>query len=193
MRSIENHSNIREVTVSESLDCEVCDYTIDDVKKLKHKKKNLRSRTFAYEMNENKAKTKLLKGARRAEHLDIELKSTCANLRFDDGAFQEIALPLIKQFHNQINTMFRFMGHDIRVTESDAGVDNLDKHIDTKLVLFVNEERIVVHVYNTTQNVFVKGKSFANLVANCLQPYFTNYGILEDAFMFTTFSYTKEE
>ena len=145
---------------------------------MKHKKKNLRSRTFAYEMNENKAKTKLLKGARRAEHLDIELKSTCANLRFDDGAFQEIALPLIKPFHNQINTMFRFMGHDIRVTESDAGVDNLDKHIDTKLVLFVNEERLVVHVYNTTQNVFVQGKSFANFVANCLQPYFTKRIVL---------------
>jgi hypothetical protein len=65
------------------------------------------------------------------------------------------------------------MDFDIKIVESDVGVDNLDKHMDTKIVVFVNDERIVLHAYNSTQNLMVKGKNFVNFAVKCLQPYFT--------------------
>ena len=38
----------------------------------------------------------------------------------------------------------------------------------------MNEERIVLHAYNGTQNLMVQGKNFVNFVIKCLQPYFTH-------------------
>ena len=37
----------------------------------------------------------------------------------------------------------------------------------------MNEERIVLHAYNGTQNLMVQGKNFANFVGKYPQPYFS--------------------
>ena len=45
--------------------------------------------------------------------------------------------------------------------------------MDTKLDIFANSDRIVLHAYNGTQNLMVQGKNFENLALNYLKPYFT--------------------
>ena len=57
-----------------------------------------------------------------------------------DGAYFEVVLPLLKQWHD--------------VTE---------KHMDTKLVVFAGNDRLVLHAYNGTQNLMVQGKNHENL------------------------------
>ena len=48
--------------------------------------------TFGYALNENRAKAKLLKGAKRVNNLDVEVKSRCVNLRFSDGSYFDVIL-----------------------------------------------------------------------------------------------------
>ena len=43
--------------------------------------------------------------------------------------------------------------------EVNAGTENSDLHIDTKFILMANEDRIVLHAYNGTQNLMVQGKT----------------------------------
>ena len=171
MKNIEcSSSNQKDFSVSENINCNVCSRTFEEENELKdhmieHKGKR-RTRAFSYDLNEKKAKMKLLKGAKRVKHLDVELKSTCVNMRFSDGAYHEVVLPFLRDWHQQVDKPFKMMGIDVKVVESDAGVDNSEKHMDTKLVVFVNEERIVLHAYNGTQNLMVQGKNFANFVVN---------------------------
>ena len=53
-------------------------------------------RVFAYSLNKKKAKAKLLKGAKRPNSLEVEVKDGCVNLRFCDGSFYVVVLPLLK-------------------------------------------------------------------------------------------------
>ena len=76
-------------------------------------------RIFKYELNEKKAKTKLLKGAMKPKHMDIEVKSTCVNMRFDGGSFKEVVLPLLSFWSEKDEGSFEFMGTTISVVESD--------------------------------------------------------------------------
>ena len=137
-----------------------------------------KSRIFSYELNQEKAKTKLLKGAMKPKHMDIEVKSTCVNMRFDDGSFKEVVLPLLRLW-NKKEDSFEFMGATIRVVEAEAGEDNTKNHIDTKMVIMFDTHRIVLHCYNGTQNLMVQGKQFEKFALNCLKPYFSQK--IEDA------------
>ena len=46
---------------------------------------------------------------------------------------------------------------EVRVEEFRDGIELNDKHFDTKLVLFVNGNKVVLHCYNSTQNIKVEG------------------------------------
>lgn len=37
-----------------------------------------------------------------------------------------------------------------------------------------NNDRLVLHTYNGTQNVMVQGKNYENFAVNCLKPFFTH-------------------
>ena len=130
-------------------------------------------RTLSYELNEKKAKTKLLKGAMKPKHMEIEIKSTCVNMRFDDGSFKEVVLPLLRNWNMKEEDSFEFMGAMVRIVESDAGVDNIKNHIDTKMVVMFDTHRIVLHGYNGTQNLMVQGKEFEKVALDYLKPYFS--------------------
>ena len=161
MKNIEcSNSDEQDFSVSDNINCNVCSSTFQEVNQLNehmvgHKRKR-NTRTFSYDLNEKKAKVKLLKGAKREKHLDVEVKSTCVNMRFSDGAYHEVVLPFLREWHGQVDKPFKMMGADINIAESDAGVDKSEKHMDTKLVVFVNDERIVLHAYNGTQNLMVQ-------------------------------------
>ena len=58
-------------------------------------------REFNYVVNEKRTKAKLLKGAKRRNNLEVEVKSGCVNLRFNDGSYFEVILPLLREFHKR--------------------------------------------------------------------------------------------
>ena len=65
------------------------------------------------------------------------------------------------------------MGNNIEIVEYKTGVDLSENRMDTKLVVLVNGDRLVIHSYNSTQNIMVQGKNFAKFAVNHLQPYFS--------------------
>ena len=156
--------------------CDVCEDNFQQENEFethmsRHNDQN--NRIFNYDMNEKKAQKKLLKGANRVENLDVEIKPTCVNMRFSDGSFKEVVLPLIKVWHNKVGESIKFQEIEVKIIESITGTDLKVRHMDTKLVMLVNNDRIVIHVYNGTQNLMVQGKNFEAFAKNHLQPYFT--------------------
>ena len=128
-------------------------------------------RVFNYAINKKRAKSKLLKGAKRS-NLDVELKPGCVNLRFCDGAFYVIVLPLIKDWNKKVNETIKIDDIEVKIIEAHAGVENSEHHVDTKFVVHANGDRLVLHAYNGTQNLMVQGKNYEHFALNCLQPYF---------------------
>ena len=47
-------------------------------------------RFFNYTLNNKRAKAKLLKGAQKEKNLDIDIRSGCVNLRFNNGSYYEV-------------------------------------------------------------------------------------------------------
>ena len=174
MNELEN--SVEDANKSLNENCNVCEMSFQKENELQDHMKNHegKGRTFSYDMNEKKAKKKLLKGSRRNKHLDIEEKPTCINMRFSDGAYHEVVLPLLKQWSKNVGKVINLQGNEIEVIESISGVDLKAKHMNTKLVIIANTDRIVIHVYNTTQNIMVQGKNFADFAICHLQPYFMN-------------------
>ena len=162
MKYLENECNEGEVNISE----ENC------MKAHMKNHKNDTGRIFQYDINEKRAKKKLLKGAKREENLDIEIKPTCVNMRFSDGAYQEVVMPLLREWSRNVGKSINLFGHEIEIVEFNSGLDIKAKHIDTKIVVLANNIRFVIHVYNGTQNFMVQGKNFAVFATKQLQPFF---------------------
>ena len=135
---------------------------------------NQDGRVFGYALNHKRAKSKLLKGAKRAKNLNVEVKSGCVNLRFDDGSYFEIILPLLREWHRRSNEIININNIEVKIIEVDAGIENTAKHVDTKLIVIVNGDRLVLHAYNGTQNLMVQGRNYENFAINYLQPFFIN-------------------
>ena len=126
-------------------------------------------RTFGYALNIKRAKAKLLKGVKRPDNVNIEKKSGCVNLRFSVGAYHEVVKPLLVLWKERINEEFVINKTRIKVIEVDEGLENTTKAVDTKIVALVNNEKIVLHSYNTTQNVMVQGKNREDFVFTVLE------------------------
>ena len=129
-------------------------------------------RVFDYTINKKRAKAKLLKGSKRANNLEVEIKNGCVNLLFSDGAYVEIVLPLMRLWNRKVNEVFFVNQTEVKVIEIDAGIEESGNHVDTKLVITANNKRFVLHAYNGTQNLMVQGKNYENFAVNCLKPFF---------------------
>ena len=132
-------------------------------------------RVFHYGLDEKAIRLKLLKGAKRPP-IDIEIKKTCSNLIFSDGAFHHCVKPwlnTIAQCHKSIGK-FKFENEDVGVANFLPGFDKYGNHVDTKIVLVSKNYKHTLHIYNSTQKIKVDGRSFDNFANNILKPYFTN-------------------
>ena len=76
--------------------------------------KDVTERLFKYSLNDKRAKSYLLKGAQRTQHLETEFMSGCVNVRFSDGAYHEIVLPLLKNWLQNCNEEFVINGSTLR-------------------------------------------------------------------------------
>ena len=127
---------------------------------------------FSYALNEKRTKKNLLKGAKKSTDLEVEVKSGNTNLRFSDGSYLQVVLPLLKSLQGKINETHHFSENEIKIVEFEAGKDISEKHVDTKLAVMFNDCRLVLHAYNSTQNLMVQGKSHEHFAVKVLEPYF---------------------
>ena len=133
---------------------------------------NDKGRVFDYALNQKRAKNNLLKGAKRINSLEVESKQGCVTLSFCDGSFFEIILPLIRDWQQKRGATFRINEIEVEIIEVVKGTENSEKHVDTKLIIMANCDRIVIHVYNGRQKVMVQGKNYEKFVFDYLEPFF---------------------
>ena len=93
------------------------------------------NRAFEYVINKKRTEAKLLKGAKRQKNLEVEIKSGCVNLRFNDGSYHEVILPLLKAWQDKIGTNDMIVDQHVRIISIEKGYDNSKKHIDTKVIV----------------------------------------------------------
>ena len=129
-------------------------------------------RVFNYVLNDKRAKSKLLKGAKRVNNLEVEKKRGCVNLLFNDGSYFEVVLPLLRLWKDKLDEVFIINEVEIKIVEMDLGIEDSNKHMDTKLVIMANNDRLVVHAYNSRQNVMVQGKDYEKYAIGCFEPFF---------------------
>ena len=68
---------------------------------------NKDGREFNYVLNTKRTKAKLLKGAKRANNLEIERKVGCVNFLFSDGSYHEVVLPMLRIWNNKSEEMIK--------------------------------------------------------------------------------------
>ena len=134
-----------------------------------HEDNNHDGRVFEYSMNKRRANAKLLQGA-KAKNLDVEVKSGCVNLRFSDGSYFKLILPLIKAWQQKVDEIVQINENEIKIVEVEAGKEQTGSHFDTKLVVMNKGDRLVLHAYNSTQNLMVQGKNYEQFALNVLVP-----------------------
>ena len=128
-------------------------------------------RQFNFEFTDKKARANLIKSTER-RHFQIESKQKSSNLKFSAGAFVLVAKPMITEFHAMFNKKIGFQEEDmvICVNEYKDGMDLNNKHVDTKIALSVNNKKVVLHSYNSTQNIKVDGSGYLQFIERFLAP-----------------------
>ena len=81
-------------------------------------------------------------------------------------------MPIVNEWQENLNTIIDINGHEMKIIEADKGLDTLEKCVYTKLAVMCNEQRFVIHCYNTTQNLMIQGKHSDQFALNCLEPFF---------------------
>ena len=131
-------------------------------------------RFFNYTLNNKRAKAKLLKGAQKEKNLDIDIRSGCVNLRFNNGSYYEVILPCLREWNQKVDQVIKIDETEAKVIEVGAGKESTGKHIDTKLVVMNGNDRLVLHAYNGTQNLMIQGKNYEHFAIDVLAPYFSS-------------------
>ena len=118
-------------------------------------------RKFNFKLTDKRAKSNLLKSASR-DHFELDPKQKSTNLKFSAGSFIMVAKPMIKECEARFRSKSNFVKDDmvISVAEFRDGIELNDKHFDTKVVFSVNKKKVVLHCYNSTQNLKVDGSIY---------------------------------
>ena len=128
-------------------------------------------RVFNYKRKDQTAKKNLLAVVKRVM-FEMEHKQKSTKIKFSAGAYLEAVLPTVRGWSDLNGKSFHFNGNIIQVSEFQAGYEENNKHFDSKIVFLTNGNRIVVHSYNSTQNMKVEGKGYLNFIEIFLEPYF---------------------
>ena len=113
--------------------------------------------TFDYEINDKAAKAKLVKGAKRIP-FEIEENSISMNIIFSVGAWLTTVLPAIR-YWNEIKSDKTCKVGDIsiKIGGIKAGKDINGMHVVSQVAFFVDKDKVICHLYNTTQKILVNG------------------------------------
>ena len=108
-------------------------------------------------MNDKAATAKLIKAAKRMP-LEMEENSTSTNLIFSVGAWNHVVQPSVSYWNDVKEEKTCKIGeYVIKVGGIQIRKEMKDKHVNTKIVFLADRDKIVCHLYNTTQLILVNG------------------------------------
>ena len=128
--------------------------------------------TFNYELNKKSAKGKLVKGSKRIP-FEHEKNSASCNLIFSVGAWLTAVLPAVR-YWEEIKGKKTCKVDDkvIKVIGIKSGKDTNGMCVTSQVVFYSNSDKVVLHLYNTTQRILVNGHGYENFVEIFLKPFF---------------------
>ena len=98
-------------------------------------------------------KSKLMKGAKKIP-FQVDENSTSSNLIFSTGSWHNVVLPSIKYWKEiKSDQECRIGEYVVRVGGTKSGKDSKGWIVDSQIVFFGNRDKIVCHLYNTTQHI----------------------------------------
>ena len=129
------------------------------------------SRTFNFKLTDKKAKKNLLKSAQR-KYLETESKQNCKNLKFSPGSYLLVAKKMVDECQVKFNenVVFNYEDMEIKVIGFHSGHELNNKHFDTKIIFSVNNQKVIMHCYNSTQNLKIDGQAHCYFSENFLEP-----------------------
>ena len=92
-------------------------------------------------------------------HYEREEKKSCINLIFSGGAFNVVVQKAISELNNGPKH-FVVGKEDVERITIDPRKELSGKHVDTKIEFKVNRDKIVIHIYNSTQKVTIQGRKY---------------------------------
>ena len=128
--------------------------------------------TFNYELNEKAARSKLVKGSKRIP-FEVEENSTSMNLLFSVGAWLTSVLPAVRYWDEiKEDKVCKVDDIIIKVGGIKSGNDKNGMHVVSQVVFYVDRDKVVCHLYNTTQKILVNGHGYKRLIDIFLKPFF---------------------
>ena len=129
------------------------------------------ARMFNFKLTDKKARKNLLKSAQR-KYLEIESKQNCKNLKFSPGSYLLVAKKMVDecQVKFEQNAIFNCEDLEIKVVDFLSRHELNNKHFDTKIIFSVNNQKVVMHCYNSTQNLKIDGQAHCYFAEKFLEP-----------------------
>ena len=96
------------------------------------------------------------------------------NLVFSAGGWYHTILPSIKYFEevNKEDKTCKISDYIVKVSGVKLGKECNGKHVNTQIVFYANRDKIVCHLYNTTQLILINGNGYQKFVNIFLKPFF---------------------
>ena len=130
--------------------------------------------SFDYKLNDKTTKSKLVKAAKR-DPLELEVNSTSSNLVFSAGAWYHHVLPSVKYWEQiQGEKSCRIGDYEIKVGGVKFERETAGKIVNSKVIFYAGRDKIVCHLYNTTQLILVNGHGYQKFIDLFLKPYFVS-------------------
>ena len=130
------------------------------------------NRVHKYKLNDKATKGKLVKGAKRDPFAVIE-NSLSSNLDFSLGAWNYVVLPTVRYWNQVKDDKTCKVGDTlIKIASVELGKEAGGRHIDSKVIFYANKDKVVCHLYNTTQRILVNGNGYDFFIDTFLKPYF---------------------
>ena len=127
---------------------------------------------FDYELNDKASRVKILKAADRPP-IEMEENSTSSNLVFSAGAWFHVVLPSVQYWTDiQGEQTCKIGDYHIKIGGVKAGKENNGKVVNTQIVFYAGRDKIVCHLYNTTQLILVNGHGYQKFINIFLKPFF---------------------
>ena len=130
-------------------------------------------RNLPFKLTDQTAKKNLIAGAKR-KPFEKDPKQKSTKILFSAGAYLEVVLPTIKAWSDRCGSSFSYGGLNIEIDEVKGGFEENSRHFDTKVVMFVDGLKVVIHSYNTTQNMKIDGKGYLKFIEKYLEPYYND-------------------
>ena len=130
-------------------------------------------RNLPFKLTDQTKKKNLIAGAKR-KHFEKDPKQKSMKILFSAGAYLKVVLPTTKAWNDLCGSAFTYGGLNIKVDEVKGGFEENSRHFGTKVAMFVDGIKVVIHSYNTTQNIKIDGKGYIQFIETYLEPYFND-------------------